>query len=121
VRSGDTLIFALGDDPSGPPCRAEVKAVLFTGTSRWLPDGRSDPWRDLLIVETEADGILIRDRIRMRNGEEIISEPRWSLGTLETAAMLLRARSGQATDADQRRLYERAAKKLAQWSRAETV
>src|SRR3990167_7522769 len=66
VRQGDTLLFSLGDDPSGPPSRASVSAVLFTGTSRYLPDSRNDPLRELLVVETEAGATLVPDRVRVR-------------------------------------------------------
>ena len=121
MRQGDTLLFSLGDDPSGPPSRASVSAVLFTGTSRYLPDSRTDPWRELLVVETEAGAILVRDRMRVRSGEETLSQPHWSTGTEEEMVQLLLTRSRDATDIEHARLYTRALTALERWLRAEVV
>ena len=118
MRTGDTLLFEL----EGVPHKAEVKATLFAGTSRWLPDGRSEPWRELLIVEAASSAIVLRDRMRVRNGgSAILSDPTWSVGTVESVIELLLARQREAPDVEQARLCTRALTALERWSRAEAV
>jgi len=118
MRTGDTLLFEL----DGMPHRAELKAVLFTGTSRWLPDGRVDPWRELLIVEAQSGSVITRDRMRVRNGEtKILSAPTWSVGTVDSIVELLLSRSRDAPNVEQARLLVRGLTALERWSRAETV
>ena len=121
MRPGDVLKFSPGDDPSGPPCRATVRAVLFISADRRLPDRGPDPWREVAVIETANDSVLIRDRMRVRDGSKVLSQPRWSVGTVEEMTDLLLERSRAAEDISHARLYTRALMALERWSSAEAV
>ena len=118
MRPSETILFEL----AGVPHRAAVRAILFTGTSRYLPDGRSDPWRELLVIEAESGAIVMRDRMRVKNGgASILSDPTWSVGTPESIIELLAVKAKEAPDLEQVRLMTRGLTALERWSRAEAV
>lgn len=104
MRTGDVINALTGDGP----ITAEVKSVLFTGTSRYVPDGRSDPWRDLIIIESRRDSIVIRDRERAPGVKRPVSNPQWFVGSKETAIDWLSSRVASTLDEDSKRLYRRA-------------
>lgn len=113
MRQGDIIYF----DVQGEPHKATVASVLFTGTSKYIPDVNGEPWRELLIIESTGGALVLRDRMRVKADVVTSQDPTWHVGEREAVIDWLSDRV-ISTDGDELHLYSRALRALQKWAKA---
>lgn len=117
--SGETIFFKL----NGTALKTTIKGSIFSGTSRYIPNNETVPWREVVLLETESGQILMRDRLRKLNryGDMTKTVPAWNVGSSENildALAKLISVSGSDNDV---RLYGRASRSLKTWAEAKIL
>ena len=119
MKAGETIFF----DTEQGQHRATIAVILFSGTSRHIPDANTEPWHELLIVESQTGNLVVRDRTRVKVGDEVLSQHgTWYVGDRDKITDWISERVlADSDDDDRHRLYSRAFRALAKSAKAIAV